>query len=82
MRYLVQNNRIYLHLQPQTLSHSFLQFLQLGNLGATSHLSEAISPGGVGGRMEGKGQALATSWQLDEMVCLWVLRLEMGVTKS
>ena len=50
----------------------------MGSLGATSHLSDAISPGGVGGRMEGKGQALVTSWQLDEVVCLWVLRLEMG----
>ena len=35
---------------------------------------------GRGQRAEGRGQALVTSWQSDEVVCVWVLRLEMGAT--
>lgn len=63
MHYLVQTKCIYLHLQLQTRSHSFLQFLQLESLVATSHLNKAISPGRGqdAGQRAGPGEVLAGS---------------------
>lgn len=80
MRYLVQNKNISLHLQPQIPSHSFLQFLQLGRLVATPNLNQAISPGGgLDGGQGAEGRLCpGPGSQSDEVLCLWVLRLEMG----
>ena len=66
MRYLVQNQSVYPHLQPQTPSRSFLQFFLLESLVATSHLNKLMSPGwgaGWGQRAEGgPSEVLAVGW--------------------